>query len=274
MPLNGYVRFLNANRERIKNENSHLSFAEVTKKLASQWSSMEMKEKKVYLDEANKEKEEYLIELQKYKQTEQYQTFMRLKRAKQQQQQQQLGASGSSMLEGRTSSNSSMISGSMIQFANQQQSMQVYEPHRGGSNHRQYYNDNTYAANTGNTQQQYTGYNNMAAAGKQQHLYGSSSGQPSTFSRSYDHFEPNYQASSNLNEQVTNGQKGVNNQQPQRSGVRICQSAKGTSKVYENNVTAHESNGPRKVFNYESDSNDAKTSDSSEFSKMLCFLIC
>ncbi|OTF81524.1 high mobility group protein 20A-like protein, partial [Euroglyphus maynei] len=37
MPLNGYVRYLNANRERIKRENPDLTFAEITKKLAAEW---------------------------------------------------------------------------------------------------------------------------------------------------------------------------------------------------------------------------------------------
>ena len=90
MPLNGYVRFLNANRERIKLENPELSFAEVTKKLASEWSSMSFEEKKAYLDEAEKAKETYMKELHEYQQTESYQEFLSMKqRAKQQQHQQQ-----------------------------------------------------------------------------------------------------------------------------------------------------------------------------------------
>ena len=39
MPLNGYVRYLNANRERLKQDHPELPFAEVTKRLASEWSS-------------------------------------------------------------------------------------------------------------------------------------------------------------------------------------------------------------------------------------------
>ena len=86
MPLNGYVRFLNANRERIKHENPDLSFADVTKHLASEWSSMTSDEKKIYLDEAEKEKEVYMKQLQEYQQTESYQEFQIMKqRAKQQQ---------------------------------------------------------------------------------------------------------------------------------------------------------------------------------------------
>lgn len=87
MPLNGYVRFLNANRERIKQENSELSFAEVTKKLASEWSSMSSDDKKSYLDEAEKAKEIYLKELHIYQKSDSYQEFLNMKnRAKQQQQ--------------------------------------------------------------------------------------------------------------------------------------------------------------------------------------------
>ncbi|KAJ6225910.1 hypothetical protein RDWZM_004455, partial [Blomia tropicalis] len=85
MPLNGYVRFLNANRERIKKSYPTLSFAEVTKKLASEWSSMSSDEKKAYLDEAERAKEMYLKELQEYQKTDSYQEFLNMKqRAKQQ----------------------------------------------------------------------------------------------------------------------------------------------------------------------------------------------
>ncbi|KAI2799398.1 High mobility group protein 20A [Blomia tropicalis] len=79
MPLNGYVRFLNANRERIKKSYPTLSFAEVTKKLASEWSSMSSDEKKAYLDEAERAKEMYLKELQEYQKTDSYQEFLNMK---------------------------------------------------------------------------------------------------------------------------------------------------------------------------------------------------
>lgn len=89
MPLNGYVRFLNANRERVKQENPELSFADVTKKLAAEWSSMDPETKKSYLDEAEKEKEIYLKQLHEYQRSESYQEFMEMKqRAKLEQQQQ------------------------------------------------------------------------------------------------------------------------------------------------------------------------------------------
>lgn len=76
MPLNGYVRFLNAHRDRVKTSNPNLSFAEITKLLASEWSSLGVEQKKHYLSEAEKAKEKYLQELQEYQRTEAYQEFV------------------------------------------------------------------------------------------------------------------------------------------------------------------------------------------------------
>lgn len=85
MPLNGYVRYLNANRERLKQDHPELPFAEVTKRLASEWSSMSAEQKKVYLDEAEKAKEVYMKELHDYQQTESYQEFLSMKQRSKQQ---------------------------------------------------------------------------------------------------------------------------------------------------------------------------------------------
>ena len=46
-PLTGYVRFLNEHREKIRLENSDLSFPEVTKILGAQWSKLEPELKQV-----------------------------------------------------------------------------------------------------------------------------------------------------------------------------------------------------------------------------------
>ena len=77
MPLNGYVRFLNAHRERVKNANPQCSFAEITKLLAAEWSSLAPEQKKDYLDEAERAKEKYLKELQEYQRTEAYQDYIK-----------------------------------------------------------------------------------------------------------------------------------------------------------------------------------------------------
>lgn len=118
MPLNGYVRFLNANRDRVKQENPDLTFAEVTKRLASEWSSMNSDQKKAYLDEAEKEKEKYLKELHEYQQTESYQEFMEMKqRAKIQQQ----GPSNQSLLSDQSMITHNSINSNQIYSENQAQ---------------------------------------------------------------------------------------------------------------------------------------------------------
>ena len=58
-PLSGYVRFLNENREKFREENPDLVFHEITKLLGQKWSSMSGEEKQMYLDEAEKERDEY-----------------------------------------------------------------------------------------------------------------------------------------------------------------------------------------------------------------------
>ncbi|KAG1662227.1 High mobility group protein 20A [Nymphon striatum] len=74
-PLTGYVRFLNDGRERVRAENANASFSEITKILAQQWSSTSAEEKHKYLDEAEKDKERYMKELEQYQQTEAYKIF-------------------------------------------------------------------------------------------------------------------------------------------------------------------------------------------------------
>ncbi|XP_076356320.1 high mobility group protein 20A-like [Tachypleus tridentatus] len=74
-PLNGYVRFLNEKRERVRKENPSASFAEITKILAGEWSKLPTSEKQKYLDEAEKDKERYVKELEQYQQTEAYRLF-------------------------------------------------------------------------------------------------------------------------------------------------------------------------------------------------------
>jgi len=63
-PLTGYVRFLNERRERFREEHPDLAFHEITKALGQKWSSMSQEQKQHYLDEAEKEKERYMKELE------------------------------------------------------------------------------------------------------------------------------------------------------------------------------------------------------------------
>ncbi|RWS09769.1 high mobility group protein 20A-like protein [Dinothrombium tinctorium] len=75
-PLSGYVRYLNEHRERVKEANPQCSFTEITKLLASEWSSLPADDKRKYLDEAVKDKERYHKELEHYQQSESYKLFV------------------------------------------------------------------------------------------------------------------------------------------------------------------------------------------------------
>ncbi|XP_011301487.1 high mobility group protein 20A [Fopius arisanus] len=74
-PLTGYFRFLNDRREKVRAENPNMSFAELTKLLASEWSSLPAEQKQLYLDAAEQDKERYNKEFSDYKQTEAYKLF-------------------------------------------------------------------------------------------------------------------------------------------------------------------------------------------------------
>lgn len=81
-PLTGYVRFLNENREKIRAENPRTSFPEITKILANEWSKLPNAEKQVYFEEAEKDKERYMKELEQYQQTEAYKIFTKKQQEK------------------------------------------------------------------------------------------------------------------------------------------------------------------------------------------------
>lgn len=70
-----YNRFLNDRREKVRTENPTLSFAEITKLLASEWSTLPADQKQQYLDAAEQDKERYNREFSDYKQTEAYRLF-------------------------------------------------------------------------------------------------------------------------------------------------------------------------------------------------------
>lgn len=82
-PLTGYVRFLNERREKVRAEHPNLSFAELTRMLGSEWSHLSQEQKKHYLDEADRDKERYMRELEAYYQTEAYKIFTLKKQERQ-----------------------------------------------------------------------------------------------------------------------------------------------------------------------------------------------
>lgn len=80
-PLTGYVRFLNEHREKVRAENQDLPFHEVTKILGNMWSQLPSQQKQGYLEEAEKDKERYMKELEQYQQTDAYKNFVARQKA-------------------------------------------------------------------------------------------------------------------------------------------------------------------------------------------------
>ncbi|KAL8595507.1 hypothetical protein ACOMHN_000716 [Nucella lapillus] len=74
-PLSGYLRFLTQRREKVRRENPHLSFTDISKQLGAEWSGLPQHEKQRYLDDAEKDKERYNREMEAYQQTEAYRSF-------------------------------------------------------------------------------------------------------------------------------------------------------------------------------------------------------
>ncbi|CAG9766263.1 unnamed protein product [Ceutorhynchus assimilis] len=74
-PLTGYIRYLNDRREGVRAANPSLSFADITKMLASEWTNLPLDKKQQYLDAAEQDRERYTKEYEAYKQTEAYKQF-------------------------------------------------------------------------------------------------------------------------------------------------------------------------------------------------------
>ncbi|XP_035670639.1 high mobility group protein 20A-like isoform X1 [Branchiostoma floridae] len=81
-PLTGYVRFLNERREKMRQDNPNVPFPEITRMLGNEWSKLAPHEKQQYLDEAEKDKERYMKELEEYQQTEAYKLFQKKQQEK------------------------------------------------------------------------------------------------------------------------------------------------------------------------------------------------
>ncbi|TWW75786.1 HMG domain-containing protein HMGX1 [Takifugu flavidus] len=82
-PLTGYVRFMNDRREQLRAERPDVPFPEITRMLGNEWSKLPPEEKQRYLDEAERDKERYMRELEKYQKTEAYKHFKRKVQEKQ-----------------------------------------------------------------------------------------------------------------------------------------------------------------------------------------------
>ncbi|CAB1417099.1 unnamed protein product, partial [Pleuronectes platessa] len=82
-PLTGYVRFMNDRREQLRAERPDVPFPEITRMLGNEWSKLPPEEKQRYLEEAERDKERYMRELEKYQKTEAYKHFTRKVQEKQ-----------------------------------------------------------------------------------------------------------------------------------------------------------------------------------------------
>ncbi|EDO41032.1 predicted protein, partial [Nematostella vectensis] len=80
-PLTGYVRFLNEHREKVRSENPDLPFHEVTRILGNMWSQLPTPQKQLFLEEAEKDKERYMKELEEYQRTDTYKMFIAKQKA-------------------------------------------------------------------------------------------------------------------------------------------------------------------------------------------------
>uniref|UniRef100_A0A1W7RGS8 High mobility group protein 20A n=1 Tax=Agkistrodon contortrix contortrix TaxID=8713 RepID=A0A1W7RGS8_AGKCO len=76
-PLTGYVRFMNERREQLRAKRPEVPFPEITRMLGNEWSKLPPEEKRRYLDEADRDKERYMKELEQYQKTEAYKVFSR-----------------------------------------------------------------------------------------------------------------------------------------------------------------------------------------------------
>ncbi|KAL1506498.1 hypothetical protein ABEB36_005850 [Hypothenemus hampei] len=79
-PATGYNLYLNEQRSFFKD--SSLPFYEITKIIGNRWSSLNLDEKKPYLERAEEEKKRYREELKQYRQSEAYRAYLNKKRKK------------------------------------------------------------------------------------------------------------------------------------------------------------------------------------------------
>ena len=56
-PLSGYVHFLNERRESVRGENPDITFSDLSKKLAAEWSALAEPEKNKYNELAKRDKD-------------------------------------------------------------------------------------------------------------------------------------------------------------------------------------------------------------------------
>jgi len=102
-PLSGYVHFLNERRESVRSENPEISFSDLSKTLAAEWSRLGDKHKNKYHEMAKKDKERYDKEFTDYQGTDAYKKYIESQNASE--------ADSAAKKKKKPSSNSSKIGG-------------------------------------------------------------------------------------------------------------------------------------------------------------------
>lgn len=74
-PLSGYMRFVAERREQMRVDQPNLSFIEINKQLGGEWNALAIHDKQRYIEEAEREREKYLKDLEVYQKTESYKLF-------------------------------------------------------------------------------------------------------------------------------------------------------------------------------------------------------
>jgi len=75
-PLSGYVHFLNERRETVRSENPDITFSDLSKKLAAEWSALTESQKIKYNELAKLDKERYDKEFTEYQMTDAYKQYL------------------------------------------------------------------------------------------------------------------------------------------------------------------------------------------------------
>ncbi|XP_070618920.1 high mobility group protein 20A isoform X2 [Erythrolamprus reginae] len=68
---------MNERREQLRAKRPEVPFPEITRMLGNEWSKLPPEEKRHYLEEADRDKERYMKELEQYQKTEAYKVFSR-----------------------------------------------------------------------------------------------------------------------------------------------------------------------------------------------------
>ena len=62
-PLSGYVHFLNERRESVRSKNPDITFSDLSKKLAAEWSALSETDKNKYNEMAKRDKYRYIVQI-------------------------------------------------------------------------------------------------------------------------------------------------------------------------------------------------------------------